>query len=101
MPQSAIIASISPYLIDKSGFIKTEKSLQISDPEHPNIFAVGDVAATGAHKAAKPGSKQATLVTNNIGHLLDGESLESYDNIEPPGIHLTLGIVSQLPDMLS
>lgn len=97
MPQSSIISSLDPDLIDDSGFIKTQKSLQISDPQHPNIFAVGDVAATGAHKAAKPGSKQATLVTKNIGHLLVGESLENYDDIEPPGIHLTLGIVSQLP----
>ncbi|KAK4940576.1 vacuolar protein sorting/targeting protein PEP1 [Elasticomyces elasticus] len=53
-PQSSLIQSVAPQSIDEKGFIKTLKSLQIDDQDHPNIFAVGDVAATGAHKAAKP-----------------------------------------------
>ena len=86
--------TLSPQSIDKEHFIRTSKTLQVIDAEYPNIFAVGDVAATGAHKAAKPGGKQAALVVVNIKHLINNEPLEKYDILEPPAIHLTLGTVS-------
>jgi NADH dehydrogenase FAD-containing subunit len=54
VPQSSILQSLSPQSIDGSGFIRTLRTLQISDALHPNVFAIGDVADTGAHKAAKP-----------------------------------------------
>ena len=70
-------------------------TLQVSDSSAPNIFAVGDIAATGANKAARPGIAQAKVVARNIRRLIDGkaEELETY-TFDPPGIHLTLGIVS-------
>lgn len=40
------------------------------------------------------GSKQAALVARNIQHDINNEPLEEYTLSEPPGIHLTLGIVS-------
>jgi hypothetical protein len=40
------------------------------------------------------GTKQAALVVRNIEHIMNQESLEEYIVSEPPGIHLTLGIVS-------
>lgn len=86
--------SLSPGSVDRDRFIRTSKTLQIIDAQYPNIFAVGDVAATGAHKAAKPGGQQAALVVKNIQHLLDNEPLEEYDTSEPAAIHLTLGVVS-------
>ncbi|RDW57353.1 putative amid-like nadh [Coleophoma crateriformis] len=95
-PQSSILQSISPESIDASGFIRTQKTLQISAPERPNIFAIGDVADTGAHKAARPGGKQAAIVASNIQHLLKDEPLENYDGIDPPAIHLTLGIIKSV-----
>ncbi|RAO69147.1 uncharacterized protein BHQ10_005159 [Talaromyces amestolkiae] len=91
-PQSDIIKSLSPECINQNGFIQTSTTLQISDARYPNIFAIGDVAETGAHKAAKPGSKQAALVVRNIQHIISNEPLEEYILSEPPGIHLTLGI---------
>jgi NADH dehydrogenase FAD-containing subunit len=54
VPQSKILETLTPKSIDQSGFIRTLKTLQINDPAYPNIFAVGDIADTGAHKAAKP-----------------------------------------------
>ena len=42
------------------------------------------------------GAAQAALVTSNISQLLADEPLQTYDNIDPPAIHLTLGIVSPL-----
>ena len=96
IPQSSLIQDLSPDSVLTDGFVKTLKTLQISDPEYPNIFAVGDIAATGAHKAARPGFAQAELVAKNIPHLLKGESLESYDSIPPAAIHLTLGITKSV-----
>ncbi|KKY27571.1 putative amid-like nadh [Phaeomoniella chlamydospora] len=95
-PQSTLLESLSPASIGEDGFIKTLKTLQIGDTMHPNIFAVGDVAATGAHKAARPGGRQAEIVTNNIDHLLNDEPLEQYDVMDPPAIHLSLGIKKNL-----
>lgn len=53
-PQSDILRSLSPESIDNKGFIRTLKTLQIDDKRYPNVFAIGDVADTGAHKAARP-----------------------------------------------
>lgn len=92
-PQSGLVESLAPKCIDDGKFIRVRKTLQLDDERYPNIFAVGDVAATGANKAARPGFKQATLVAQNIQHLLHGESLDSYDTSDPAAIHLTLGIV--------
>ena len=71
-------------------------TLQIQDPSLPNVFAIGDVAATGAHKAARPAGRQASLVVENIEHLLKNETLENYEIIDPPAIHMSLGLVSSL-----
>lgn len=38
-------------------------------------------------------SKQATIVVQNIQHLLNNESLDKYSGIDPAGIHMTLGLV--------
>lgn len=54
VPQSSLLQSVSPDCIDDDGYIRTLRTLQVIDPAYPNIFAIGDVAATGAHKAAKP-----------------------------------------------
>lgn len=53
-PQSSILQGLSPNSIQDDGFIRTRKTLQIGDEQLPNVFAVGDIANTGAHKAAKP-----------------------------------------------
>lgn len=93
-PQSAILASLSPSSIDEGNFIRVTPTLQIADAQYPHIFALGDIAATGAHKAARPALKQAEVVAANIQRLLDGsdEALEKYEVVDPAAIHLTLGI---------
>ncbi|KIN02988.1 hypothetical protein OIDMADRAFT_52805 [Oidiodendron maius Zn] len=92
IPQSDILRSLSPESIDASGFIRMAKTLQISNPKYPNVFAIGDVAMTGAHKAARPGGRQAEIVAKNIQHHMSGEPLEEYAPRSPPAIRLTLGI---------
>lgn len=95
-PQSEVISSIAPYAIQKDRFINTRPTLQISSDEIDNIFAVGDIANTVAHKAARPGSKQAETVAKNIEHLEKQEALEPYEVTDPPAIHLTLGLTKNV-----
>lgn len=70
-------------------------TLQVVDKNIPNIFAVGDIAETGANKAARPAMEQARLASRNILQLIQGRpaELENY-TFSAPAIHLTLGIVS-------
>lgn len=95
-PQSDILSSLSPSSIDSTGFIKVRPTLQITDPDLPHIFALGDIADTGAHKAARPALKQAEVVAANIQHLINGTAqgagLQEYKVSDPAAIHLTLGI---------
>jgi NADH dehydrogenase FAD-containing subunit len=74
--------------------VRVRRTLQIHDTEFSNIFAVGDVADTGAHKAARPALRQAPVVVENIEHLANNEPLEQYEVAEGPSIHLSLGLVS-------
>ena len=53
-PQSEILQALSPGSINPDGFVRVKRTLQISDSRYPNIFAIGDIAATGAAKAARP-----------------------------------------------
>ena len=96
-PQSDILATLAPQCIDDQSFIKVRDTLQIQDERYPNIFALGDIAATKAHKAARPAIKQTEVVAANIQHMLNGkegkqEQLEKYEVTDPAAIHLTLGI---------
>ncbi|KYG42106.1 hypothetical protein M433DRAFT_74468 [Acidomyces richmondensis BFW] len=91
-PQSAILQSLSSGVINSDGFVRVRNTLQIDDPAYPNVFALGDIANTDAPKAARPALKQAEIVAKNVSHLIEGEDLEAYECIDPPAIHLTLGI---------
>lgn len=69
--------------------------MQFLDEEYSNMFAVGDIADTGAQKAARPGSIQAAVVAKNILALIEGRAAENTFVKGPGAIHLTLGMVSQ------
>ncbi|KAI4756535.1 putative oxidoreductase [Aureobasidium sp. EXF-3400] len=95
-PQSELIRALSPESIDDAGFVRVRRTLQIHDTNFPNIFAVGDVADTGAHKAARPALRQAPVVVENIQHLANDETLEHYEVAEGPSIHLSLGLTKNI-----
>ncbi|KAI7237374.1 FAD/NAD(P)-binding domain-containing protein [Hortaea werneckii] len=95
-PQSEILKSLSPQCIDAQGFIRMKKTLQIDDDEHQNVFALGDIAATAAHKAARPALRQAEIARANVIHSIAGEPLEDYEVTDPAAIHLTLGITKNV-----
>ncbi|KAI9047780.1 hypothetical protein LZ554_008490 [Drepanopeziza brunnea f. sp. 'monogermtubi'] len=95
-PQSDLLKELSPESVGDDSFVRVSKTLQLLDERYPNIFAVGDVAATGAHKAARPAVRQAALVVENIYHLVHDEPLEHYEILEPPAIHMSLGITKNV-----
>ena len=81
-----------------NGFIRVRPTLQFADPRYPHLFAVGDIADSGAHKAARPGALQAAVAARNIAALAVAEGEGSTEGgerlvVQPAGIHLTLGLV--------
>lgn len=83
----------SEGLINQSnGFLRIRKSLQLQDDAYNNIFAVGDIADTGLHKAARPGGAQAKVVATNILSMLSGGSPEAQFEKSARAIHLSLGL---------
>lgn len=79
-------------LISTDGFIRVKPTLQLADPEYPHIFAVGDIADTGAHKAARPGAAQAAVLAKNVLSMVEGKELSEGITITPPALHITLGL---------
>lgn len=85
----------SPSVINpENGFIRVRPTMQFLDDKYSNMFAVGDIADTGAQKAARPGAAQAAVVAKNIQALIEGRSPEEQFVKGPGAIHITLGIVS-------
>jgi len=97
---SALSASWQDSLINqKNGFIRVRPTLQFQDTAYPHLFAVGDIADSGAHKAARPGAAQAQVVAKNILALVEEREPVEKIEVSPPGIHLTLGLVSCPPSL--
>lgn len=74
-PLSSPLRTLSPSSINPhTKYIRVKPTLQICSSsgvvEYPNVFAIGDVAETGAHKAAKPGSAQAEVAARNIEKMI-------------------------------
>ncbi|EAW11770.1 NAD(P)/FAD-dependent oxidoreductase [Aspergillus clavatus NRRL 1] len=97
-PNNDLLTSLTPsapgsLINPQNGFVRVRPTLQLQDELYGNIFAVGDIADTGAQKAARPGSVQAGVVARNIQALIEGR--DAQETYTPPlaGIHLTLGIV--------
>ncbi|KAK0725079.1 hypothetical protein B0H67DRAFT_569526 [Lasiosphaeris hirsuta] len=76
----------------RNGFIRVRPTLQFNDERFSNLFAVGDIADTGAHKAARPGSVQAAVAAKNIVAMVAGGQPVETITVAPAGIHLTLGL---------
>ncbi|GIC84267.1 NAD(P)/FAD-dependent oxidoreductase [Aspergillus udagawae] len=96
-PNNDLLTSLTPsrsgsLINPDNGFIRVRPTLQLQDENFPNIFAVGDIADTGAQKAARPGSVQAGVVARNIQALIEGRRAEEEFAPPPAAIHLTLGM---------
>lgn len=100
-PNNQMVADLTPSTPDgasvinpDNGFVRIRPTMQLLDEQYSNMFAVGDIADTGAQKAARPGSAQAAVVAKNILSLIEGMKAEDTFIKGPGAIHLTLGMVS-------
>ncbi|KAI0050109.1 FAD/NAD-P-binding domain-containing protein [Auriscalpium vulgare] len=93
-PLSEPLRSLSASVIGPKGFVSVKPTLQIADDAFPNVFAVGDVADTTNQKAARPGSKHAEVVAENIAALVAGHGATTTYEPAGFGIHMSLGLVS-------
>lgn len=98
-PNNSLVNDLTPSNGDTlinpdNGFIRVRPTLQFLDSKYPNLFAVGDIADTGMHKAARPGAAQAAVAAKNIQALIEGRPPQEQFSWSPAGIHLSLGLVS-------
>ncbi|KAJ5111994.1 hypothetical protein N7532_000039 [Penicillium argentinense] len=97
-PNNQMVADLEPsaggasVVNPDNGFLRIRPTMQLQDKKYSNIFAVGDIADTGAQKAARPGSVQAGVVARNIVSLIEGNKAEETFVKGPGAIHLTLGM---------
>ncbi|KAI8270676.1 hypothetical protein K4K58_008504 [Colletotrichum sp. SAR11_239] len=82
----------APLVNPANGFIKVRPTLQFQDPAYSHMFAAGDIADSGAHKAARPGAGQAKVVAQNILAMINGQEPTEHIVVTPPAIHLSLGL---------
>ena len=99
-PNNQLVANLEPSKPDglsvinpENGYIRIRPTMQFLDERYSNMFAVGDIADTGAQKAARPGSAQAAVVAKNIQAMIEGRAPEELYIKGPAAIHITLGMV--------
>lgn len=90
LPSSTTEGLVNPA----NGFLRIRKTLQLHDPAYDHIFAVGDIADTGLHKAARPGGAQAKAVAKNVLSMIEGQQPTAHFEHSVRAIHLSLGLVS-------
>ncbi|KAJ5563783.1 hypothetical protein N7513_000025, partial [Penicillium frequentans] len=98
-PNNQLVKSLEPSTPDSpsvinpdNGYIRIRPTMQFLDERYSNLFAVGDIADTGAQKAARPGSAQAAVVAKNILSMIEGREPEEKFVKGPGAIHITLGM---------
>ncbi|KAK7753386.1 hypothetical protein SLS62_004676 [Diatrype stigma] len=98
-PNNQFLSSLpasSSLVNPANGFIRVRPTLQFRDPQYPHLFAVGDIADSGAHKAARPGAAQAQVVAQNVLAMVEGREPSENIVVDPPAIHLTLGLTKNV-----
>ncbi|KAI2791863.1 hypothetical protein POX_c04743 [Penicillium oxalicum] len=98
-PNNQLVADLKPstpgapsIVNPDNGYIRVRPTMQFLDEKYGNMFAVGDIADTGAQKAARPGAAQAAVVAKNIVSLIEGETPQEKFVKGPGAIHITLGM---------
>lgn len=109
-PRSSLLASFAPTAITEDGFINVKPTMQIhpstpSSPLESRIFAVGDIANSGAAKTVRAATGQIDVITSNILSLIQAQA-EPDAKVEfkeftpgPSGIHLSLGLYESIKFM--
>jgi NADH dehydrogenase FAD-containing subunit len=84
-----ISASLGPSAVTSRGHVKVLPTLQL--PEHPNIFAMGDIIDwTEQKQFMKVTGGHAPIVVNNVAAYLSGRALKRYKG-SPEIISITIG----------
>ncbi len=89
-----------PGALLESGEIRVTPTLQVAGADGapvPDVFAFGDVAATGGPKMARGGYFQAEVVAQNVMEAINGRpaTTEYTPSVIESAIKLTLGKVSE------
>ena len=66
---------LSPELLDEHGFVRVTPQLRV--PDHPGVFAVGDVAATDPLRSSARNRADA-LIAHNVRAEFEGRPLRSF-----------------------
>ncbi|CBQ69520.1 conserved hypothetical protein [Sporisorium reilianum SRZ2] len=96
-PHSALLSSFAPQALSADGFINVHPSMQI-DFATPataltaKMFAVGDIANSGASKTVRAAMGQIDVITRNVLALIRGEEAKERFTPGPAGIHLSVGL---------
>ncbi|GAA5984009.1 hypothetical protein JCM5350_004990 [Sporobolomyces pararoseus] len=101
---SKLVSSFAPSAIASNGFVTVNESLLVVPKDEQEklkigsrIFAIGDIADTGAQKAARPAMQHSQVLARNILKLLSNEpSKFEAITIAPSAIHLTLGFTESV-----
>lgn len=97
---SSILGGIPLSLASAKGFIRVAATLQVEDSSMPNIFAIGDIADTGAPKMGRAAALQGMVAAKNVMRLIQRKPLEWYiPGIIDQSIDLTLDLVSKTASM--
>jgi NADH dehydrogenase FAD-containing subunit len=94
-----LLSCAEPTLLSSESSLKVLPTLQLDHPDWSHVFAIGDVAQTGAIKAGYMGLAQADVASSNIVELAQGggrgseRNLKSYEPAKPE-IKVTVGLVS-------
>ncbi|KAJ5715627.1 uncharacterized protein N7483_012808 [Penicillium malachiteum] len=98
-PNNQLVSNLEPstpespsVLNPENGYIRIRPTMQFLDEKYSNLFAVGDIADTGAQKAARPGSAQAAVAAKNIVSMIEGQEPNETFVKGPGAIHITLGM---------
>ncbi|ETS61384.1 hypothetical protein PaG_04411 [Moesziomyces aphidis] len=97
-PRSELLASYAPDAITSDGFINVQPTMQVSTtaPLARRMFALGDVANSGASKTVRAASGQIDVIKSNILALIQGNTQLQTFTPGPSGIHLSLGLYESI-----
>ncbi|KIR26356.1 oxidoreductase [Cryptococcus deuterogattii LA55] len=101
IPNTQLLSTLPPSSTDSlinpaNGFIRVRPTLQLQDTKYANIFAIGDIADSGAPKAARPAMQHVGVLARNVLAMIDGKQPDQEINIEPAAIHMTMGLVQNI-----
>lgn len=98
-PNSELFQDVYASALTESGEVRVTPGLQVvssngkDDTILPDIYAFGDVAATGGPKMARAGYFQANVIADNITETINGKPARHryVPNVIEPSLKLTLG----------